>query len=121
MGDVIPDTLILITPKKFIGHLKNTTKNESGKLEQIVGRIFRKDHNEHNPLIIDLHDNFSVYKAQSAQRKAFYKQNFKTALIENQSINLDDFELDDINVECIVTKKKKQIMQEEETKEDNLN
>ena len=84
------DTLLLITPKKFIGHLKNTTKNESGKLEQIVGRIFRKDHVERNPLIIDFYDNFSVYKSQAAQRKNFYKQHFSNSINEEWSINLED-------------------------------
>lgn len=102
------DTLILITPKKFIGHLKNTTKNESGKLEQIVGRIFRKDHLDKHPLIIDLQDNFSVYKSQSAQRNTFYKQHFNNAVIETQTVNLDDFSLDNISIKSIINKKKKQ-------------
>ena len=93
------DTLILTTPKKFIGHLKNATKNESGKLEQIVGRIFRKDHIDKNPLIIDLFDNFSVYKTQSNQRKTFYKQHFKALIINESIINLDDHE--NITVDCI--------------------
>jgi hypothetical protein len=95
------DTLILITPKKFTGHLKNVTKNESGKLEQIVGRIFRKDHIDIHPLIIDLQDNFSVYKNQSAQRKVFYKQHFKELILEEESINLDNHTLENINVDCI--------------------
>lgn len=84
------DTLLLITPKKFIGHLKNTTKNESGKLEQIVGRIFRKDHVDRHPLIIDFYDNFSVYKSQAAQRKSFYKQHFNNSINEEWSINFED-------------------------------
>jgi superfamily II DNA or RNA helicase len=86
------DTLLLITPKKFIGHLKNTTKNESGKLEQIVGRIFRKEHTQHNPMIVDIHDNFSVYKNQFSQRKMFYKQHFKDPLWKEQKIDLDKFD-----------------------------
>lgn len=102
------DTLILTTPKKFIGHLKNMTKNESGKLEQIVGRIFRKDHTEKHPLIIDFFDNFSIYKSQSAQRKTFYKQHFKDLIIQESSINLDDHKSEDLNVNCIKTKEKKQ-------------
>jgi superfamily II DNA or RNA helicase len=100
------DTLILITPKKFIGHLKNKTKNESFKLEQIVGRIFRKEHILNNPLIIDIQDNFSVYKAQNAGRIVFYKQHFKNAKYYNESIHLDNFELQDINTKCITTKYK---------------
>jgi superfamily II DNA or RNA helicase len=95
------DTLILITPKKFIGHLKNSIKAESGKLEQIVGRIFRKDHCDKNPLIVDLHDNFSVYKNQSAQRRTFYKEHFKNAKITYCQINLDEYDLDDIKISCI--------------------
>jgi len=83
------DTLLLVTPKKFIGHLQNTTKNESGKLEQIVGRIFRKDHVDKNPLIIDLQDNFSVYRAQAMQRKVFYKKHFQHMTLEQISVNLD--------------------------------
>ena len=113
------DTLILITPKKFIGHLKNTTKNESGKLEQIVGRIFRKDHLDKHPLIIDLQDNFSVYKSQSAQRNSFYKQHFNNAVIEGQTVNLDDFSLDDININSIIIKKKKQNIITDEKIEQN--
>jgi len=84
------DTLLLVTPKKFIGHLKNTTKNESGKLEQIVGRIFRKEHIQRHPLIIDFQDNFSVYKNQASQRKNFYKQHFTNYNVEECSINLDN-------------------------------
>jgi superfamily II DNA or RNA helicase len=99
------DTLFLITPKKFIGHLKNSTKNESGKMEQIVGRIFRKEHLDKNPLIIDLFDNFSIYKNQSAQRKIFYKQHFPTLLTKEQTINLDDIELNNISLSHLITKK----------------
>jgi len=108
------DTLILITPKKFVGHLKNSTKNESGKLEQIVGRIFRKDHTERHPMIIDFQDNFSVYKTQSAQRRTFYKTHFKNSITETQSVNLDDFQECDITVNCITTKKKKQVLEPNE-------
>jgi hypothetical protein len=107
------DTLFLITPKKFIGHLKNLTKNESGKLEQIVGRIFRKDHIEKNPLIIDLFDNFSVYKSQSSQRKTFYKQHFKNLTIQENQINLDENDL--ITVECIKNITKKSLSKNKQT------
>lgn len=107
------DTLILITPKKFVGHLKNSIKAESGKLEQIVGRIFRKDHTDRNPLIVDLHDNFSVYKNQSAQRRTFYKQHFTNAKTIYTQINLDEYDIDKINISCI--KKTKTTGQIEET------
>ena len=83
------DTLVMVTPKKFIGHLNNSNKNESGKLEQIVGRIFRKEHIEKNPLIVDFQDNFSVYKSQSKQRMVFYKSHFKSLSTRHQDINMD--------------------------------
>lgn len=92
------DTLMLVTPKKFIGHLKNTSKNESGKLEQIVGRIFRKEHTERKPMIIDFHDNFSVFKAQFAQRKVFYKQHFPSMTMEEYSTNFDEHDKIDTKI-----------------------
>jgi superfamily II DNA or RNA helicase len=99
------DTLILTTPKKFIGHIKNSIKKESFKLEQIVGRIFRKEHINISPLIIDLQDNFSVYKSQAASRNVFYKGHFTTGIFENCSINLDKHDI--ITVSCIKTKETK--------------
>lgn len=92
------DTLLLITPKKYVGHLQNATKADNGKIEQIVGRIFRKEHTERNPLIIDLHDNFSVYKTQGNSRKVFYKQHFKKMIFEEQKVDLNDSDLQIINV-----------------------
>ena len=106
------DTLLLTTPKKFIGHLKNTSKNESGKLEQILGRIFRKEHDERNPLIIDFADDFSVYKTQSAGRRNFYKNHFKHAIFENYSINLDEHK--DVKIEYIQKKKVKEQLERNE-------
>jgi hypothetical protein len=100
------DTLILVTPKKFVGHLKNAAKNDSGKLEQVVGRIFRKSHTELNPIIIDFQDNFSVYKNQAATRRVFYKEHFTNATIEHSCICLDDDLLD------IKIKKTKEINKE---------
>ena len=114
------DTLILTTPKKFIGHLKNSVKNENGKLEQIVGRIFRKDHTEKHPMIIDLHDNFSIYKIQSTQRRTFYKGHFTTSILENNKIDLDDYDIIDINSKCIQRTKKTEIRKDEQ-KDLNLN
>jgi superfamily II DNA or RNA helicase len=96
------DTLFLITPKKFVGHLK-TVKNESGKLEQIVGRIFRKDHTNKSPLIVDFNDHFSVYKNQSRQRLAFYKSHFKTLSFREQMIDLDEHAIDKIGVDLLVS------------------
>jgi superfamily II DNA or RNA helicase len=114
------DTLILTTPKKFIGHLKNSVKNENGKLEQIVGRIFRKDHTEKHPMIIDLNDNFSIYKIQSIQRRTFYKGHFTTSILENNKIDLDDYDIIDINPTCIQCTKKTEIRKDEQ-KDLNLN
>jgi len=108
------DTLILTTPKKFIGHLKNSVKNENGKLEQIVGRIFRKDHTEKHPMIIDLHDNFSIYKIQSTQRRIFYKGHFTTSILENNKVDLDDYDIIDINSSCIQRTKKTEIRKDEQ-------
>uniref|UniRef100_A0A6C0DZL3 Helicase ATP-binding domain-containing protein n=1 Tax=viral metagenome TaxID=1070528 RepID=A0A6C0DZL3_9ZZZZ len=83
------DTLFLVSPKKYVGHLQNSSKNESGKLEQIVGRIFRKDHIDIQPMIIDIQDNFSVYRNQSKQRMTFYKEHFTRLMYRSEHINLD--------------------------------
>lgn len=86
------DTIILTTPKKFIGHIKDSAKNDNGKLEQAIGRIFRKEHIILHPLIIDLQDSFSVYSSQSSSRNVFYKSCFgKNAIHVKESINLDTF------------------------------
>ena len=79
-----------MTPKKFIGHLKNINKNESGKLEQYIGRIFRKVHDKVPPLIVDFQDNFSVYQVQSRQRMVFYKQHFEDFKTVEMNINIDN-------------------------------
>jgi hypothetical protein len=112
------DTLILCTPKKYVGNNKNSVKNEGGGLEQICGRIFRKDHIERNPIIVDLYDQFSVYKSQGNSRKVFYKEHFKNGLFEEQSINLDDN--DDVNISFIKNKKKSKKQELEDNKEVNL-
>lgn len=104
------DTLILATPKKFIGHLQSVAKRESGKLEQIVGRIFRKEHTKLFPLIIDLHDNFSVYRNQSRQRMIFYKEHFPMVQFRDQSICLDDHSISEISVDLLNSKKQKNII-----------
>lgn len=84
------NTLILVTPKKYIGHLKQTKKMESGKMEQIVGRIFRKEHTQVAPMIIDICDHFSVYKAQTNGRKQFYKSHFGSVRTITTDINIDN-------------------------------
>ena len=49
-------------------------------VEQSVGRIFREKacDRTHHPLIIDIIDDFSLFKRQSEKRKTLYKKmNFK--------------------------------------------
>lgn len=99
------DTLLLITPKKFIGHLQNVKiKNESGKLEQIVGRIFRKDHLEKSPMIVDLQDNFSIYKNQSNQRLVFYNSIFPKRILTYKQIDFSKFDSDSIKYSDCISK-----------------
>jgi hypothetical protein len=69
------NTLVLATPKKWIGdRVDDGGKKDSGRLEQYIGRIFRKVHNQVPPIVCDLQDRFSVYTAQSRQRMAFYRK-----------------------------------------------
>ena len=104
------NTLMLVSPKKFIGHLQKTkkvgAKKDSGQLNQIVGRIFRKTHTELNPMIIDFQDDFSIYRNQSKQRNVFYKQHFPNGIFIQQTINLDHHDEDDITIDSIHTKTK---------------
>jgi len=99
------NTLILTTPKKFTGHLDNTSgnggKKDSGQLNQIVGRIFRKQHTDIHPTIIDLQDNFSVYRNQSKQRNIFYKGHFRNGIFKTSFYNLDAFEIDEIRADFL--------------------
>ncbi len=111
--------LILTSPKKYIGHLENKMiKNESGKLNQIVGRIFRRDHIERNPIIVDLQDNFSVYKTQGKSRVIFYKQHFTNGIFQEEFINLDDHE--NVSVTFIKTKKRTEQIEKIEEIENNI-
>lgn len=113
------DCLILTSPKKFIGHLQHKmVKNESFKIEQIVGRIFRKDHIERNPIIVDLQDNFSVYKTQGKSRVIFYKQHFTNGIFEEQCINLDDHV--EVSITFIKTKKRTEQIEKIEELENNI-
>ena len=109
------DSLILITPKKYVDESKEKNKDakkDGGKLNQVCGRIFRKTHIDRNPIIIDFFDNFSVYKNQYKSRKVFYIQHFKNGIFEDQSINLDEHQ--DVKTSYIKTKKSKQIENDEE-------
>lgn len=85
------NTLILVSPKKFVSENANTGgKRDNGKMEQIVGRIFRKEHTKETPaLIIDLADQFSVFKSHSLQRCKFYRGHFKNIKIQYTIIDLD--------------------------------
>jgi superfamily II DNA or RNA helicase len=53
------DTLILATPKSDV--------------EQAVGRILRQK-NANEPLVVDIIDSFSIFKAQYYKRRKFYKK-----------------------------------------------
>ena len=83
------NTLILVSPKKFISNSKTNSKKDSGQMNQISGRIFRKTHHDIHPLIIDLQDNFSVFKHQNKQRNIFYKKTFPNAIFKSQTIHLN--------------------------------
>jgi len=89
------DTLFLITPKKYIGHLPNSTKKENGTLDQIVGRIFRKPHLVIQPVIVDFSDHFSVYKSQANSRKIFYNSHFQKLDLLDTDYNIDTNECTD--------------------------
>lgn len=54
------NTVILASPKSSI--------------EQSVGRILRKKHDDVNPLIIDIVDSFSFFSSQGYKRNHFYKR-----------------------------------------------
>jgi hypothetical protein len=97
------NTLLLVTPKKYIGHLTNASKNEKGTMTQICGRILRKSHTEVSPMIIDFQDNFSVYRNQSSGRNMFYKQHFKTSIGKYEHVDLDSEYITVVNNdECII-------------------
>lgn len=85
------DTLLLTTPKKFVSDNSKSAKKDSGKLEQIIGRILRKEHTERHPLIVDIQDDFSVYKYQAYGRKTFYKSFFTKSIFKYKTIDLDNY------------------------------
>lgn len=65
------NTLIFATPRSSI--------------TQAIGRIFRKNHNI-DPVIIDIVDNFSIFKHQAKKRKKIYQENIKNCLFENENV-----------------------------------
>lgn len=86
------NTLLLVSPKKFIDENNScSVKKDSGLLNQAVGRIFRKSHDIIHPMIVDLQDNFSIFKNQNKQRNIFYKQHFQNGLFEDAHIQLNEF------------------------------
>ena len=71
------DTLILATSK--------------GDIDQMVGRILRKEHTDRPPMIIDIADTFSSFGRQATKRKAFYRRRKYKILvydmIDNEEVN----------------------------------
>ena len=87
------NTLVFATPKPDV--------------EQMVGRILRKDKYEENdllPLIIDIKDNYSIFKRWSKKRLIYYEKSENGYLIEDYNyvkdkgmINISILEEDIIN------------------------
>lgn len=57
------NTLIMATP------CSNNWKTQ--KFKQIMGRILRKEH-DINPIVVDIFDNFSIYKSRYQGRRRYY-------------------------------------------------
>lgn len=103
------NTLILGTPRTDI--------------LQIVGRILRKQH-EINPLILDIVDEFSIFKFQGRARMRYYEKNKLTI----NEILINDPSQFDYNQLCDVSKRRKyehhtgvnEVNEEEEEKEIEL-
>lgn len=100
------DTLVMLSPKKYIGHLKNQIRQESGVLEQIVGRIFRKEHVDKHPMIIDIIDDFSVLTNHGTQRSHFYKEHFMNYVLQFYSLDLDELKETDRLEDILIPTKK---------------
>ena len=100
------DTLLLTTPKKYTDNdslRDSNSKKDNGKMQQIIGRIFRKEHTITVPLIVDFCDNFSVYKHQTTTRKKFYKKELGSHTIVNKIVNLES--TSEVNFEKLFEKK----------------
>lgn len=85
------DTLILATPKKYVAENIDKKVYASVSFVQIIGRIFRKAHTERNPLVIDLFDDFSIYKNQGYSRNRYYNNQLKDTQIKKIEIDLDSY------------------------------
>ena len=82
--------LVLTTPKKYISNFTlQNKKRDNGSLEQIVRRIIRKDHLELHPEIIDIYDDFSIYKSHSNSRKVFYKKHFTKYILKQEEFEIN--------------------------------
>jgi superfamily II DNA or RNA helicase len=91
------DTLLLASPKKF--------DEKSSSFIQIIGRIFRKEHKDTSPLIIDILDNFSIFKYQGYSRDSFYKKHLKCPVLKENvylSENIIEEVEDDITESSIM-------------------
>ncbi len=74
------NTLVMITPKKY------DANRDSGQMEQIVGRIFRKEYTSDMvpPLVVEFIDSIPgcpVFLKQSRQRHEFYSMRFPSAVV----------------------------------------
>lgn len=71
------DTLVLASPKSDI--------------EQSVGRILRQKASEraHTPLVFDVADDFSVFRAQARKRQTFYRRQGYRVMIDRRSYAAD--------------------------------
>jgi superfamily II DNA or RNA helicase len=75
------NTLILASPKS--------------ELEQIIGRIQRDkiECRKYTPLVIDIIDNFSLFKAQAKKRQKYYNSKKYKIIGENNNIETEKFKL----------------------------
>jgi superfamily II DNA or RNA helicase len=53
-------------------------------ITQAIGRIFRKEHLV-DPCIVDIIDNFSIFRHQAKKRRKIYEENIKNCLFENET------------------------------------
>jgi len=53
---------------------------------QAIGRIYRKEH-EITPIIVDIYDEFSIFKGQYYRRRKIYKSSIKDCIILTKSFN----------------------------------
>lgn len=70
---------------------------------QAIGRIYRKTH-DITPMIIDIVDDFSIFKAQHYKRKSIYKKSIKDCIIFHKELNNESFNSADCAAtDCAVT------------------